>query len=58
MVRRHLTKSVCPPTSLFVGSRVVNDQECMLSSHDPANIVLEVVDRAREVRGAVDAGER
>lgn len=30
----------------------------MLWSHDPAKIVLEVVERAREVRGAVDAGER
>jgi len=30
----------------------------MLLSHDPAKIILEVVERAREVRGAVDAGER
>jgi len=30
----------------------------MLLSHEPAKIVLEVVERAREVRGAVDAGER
>lgn len=56
MVRRHFTKSVWPPRSLFVGSRVLNDQECMLLSHDPAKMVLEV--RAREVRGAIDAGER
>ena len=54
------TKSVCPPANRREGIRVVRSHEWIVLSHDAANSVFRGAegDSARDVRGAVDVGER